>query len=33
VAGNTPARPFDLDLKAPKLPPQNLKLGFKALAK
>ena len=28
VAGNTPLRPFDLDLKAPKLPPQNLRLEF-----
>ncbi len=29
VAGNTPLRPFDLDLKAKKLPPQSLKLKFK----
>jgi hypothetical protein len=28
VAGNTPLRPFDLDLKAPKLPPQDLRLKF-----
>jgi hypothetical protein len=30
VAGNTPLRPFDLDLKAPKLPPQNLRLEFRS---
>jgi hypothetical protein len=28
VAGNTPLRPFDLDLKAPKLPPQKLRFDF-----
>jgi hypothetical protein len=28
VAGNTPTRPFDLDLKAPKLGPQNLRMEF-----
>jgi hypothetical protein len=28
VAGNTPERPFDLDLKAPKLVPQKLRLDF-----
>jgi hypothetical protein len=28
VAGNTPLRPFDLDLKAKKLPPQKLCLAF-----
>ncbi|MBI1830258.1 MAG: hypothetical protein HYR84_02270 [Planctomycetes bacterium] len=28
VAGNTPLRPFDLDLKAPKLTPQELRLKF-----
>jgi hypothetical protein len=28
VAGNTPLRPFDLDLKAPKLAPQKLRLDF-----
>ncbi|MBI2805792.1 MAG: hypothetical protein HYX68_12505 [Planctomycetes bacterium] len=28
VAGNTPLRPFDLDLKAKKLPPQKLRLEF-----
>src|SRR5262249_47706584 len=28
VAGNTPMRPFDLDLTAPKLAPQRLELGF-----
>ena len=28
VAGNTPSRPFDLDLKAPKLPPQKLRFDF-----
>lgn len=28
VAGNTPLRPFDLDLKAKMPPPQNLKLRF-----
>jgi hypothetical protein len=31
VAGNTPLRPFDFDLKAKKLPPQNLKMKFKCL--
>lgn len=30
VAGNTPLRPFDLDLKAPKLPPQKLRIPFKS---
>jgi hypothetical protein len=30
VAGNTPVRAFDFDLKAPKLPPQNLRLKFSA---
>jgi hypothetical protein len=30
VAGNTPLRPFDLDLKAPPLPPQRLSLSFHA---
>jgi hypothetical protein len=28
VAGNTPQRPFDLDLKAPALPPQRLEIPF-----
>ncbi len=28
VAGNTPSRPFDLDLKAPKMPPQKLRFDF-----
>jgi hypothetical protein len=28
VAGNTPLRPFDLDLKAPPLPPQRLSSSF-----
>jgi hypothetical protein len=28
VAGNTPLRPFDLDLKAPKLGPQKLRFDF-----
>jgi hypothetical protein len=28
VAGNTPLRPFDLDLQAPKLAPQKLRLDF-----
>jgi hypothetical protein len=28
VAGNTPLRPFDLDLQAPPLPPQRLSLSF-----
>ena len=32
VAGNTPIRPFDLDLKAPKLPDQKLRLHFKSIA-
>lgn len=27
-AGNSPLRPFDLDLKAPKLPPQKLRISF-----
>ncbi len=31
VAGNTPLRPFDLDLKAPKLPPQRLRIPFKCV--
>jgi hypothetical protein len=30
VAGNTPLRPFDLDLKAPKLPPQKLRMEFQS---
>jgi hypothetical protein len=30
IAGNTPLRPFDLDLKAPKLAPQKLRLEFQA---
>lgn len=30
VAGNTPVRPFDLDLKTPKLAPQNLRFEFQA---
>jgi hypothetical protein len=30
VAGNTLQRPFDLDLKAPALPPQSLELPFRA---
>ena len=29
VAGNTPLRPFDFDLKAPKLPAQKLRLEFR----
>ena len=28
VAGNTPVRPFDNDLKAPKLAPQKLRFDF-----
>ena len=32
VAGNTPLRPFDFDLKAPKLPEQKLRLEFKSIA-
>jgi hypothetical protein len=32
VAGNTPLRPFDLDLKTPKQPPQKLRLPFRPLA-
>ena len=27
-AGNTPVRPFDLDLRAPKRTPQNLRIPF-----
>lgn len=30
VAGNTPALPFDHDLKAPKLPPQKMRFEFEA---
>ena len=30
VAGNTPLNPFDVDLTAPKLPPQKLRLDFHA---
>ena len=29
VAGNTPTRPFDLDLQTPKLPPQPLQWTFR----
>jgi hypothetical protein len=32
VAGNTPMRAFDFDLKAPKLPEQKLRLEFKSIA-
>jgi hypothetical protein len=32
VAGNTPQRPFDLDLKAPRLPAQRLHLPFRPVA-
>jgi hypothetical protein len=32
VAGNTPQRPFDLDLKAPRLPAQQLHLPFRPVA-
>lgn len=28
VAGNTPSRPFDMDLRSPKLPPQKLQIAF-----
>jgi hypothetical protein len=31
VCGNTPVQPFDVDLKAPKLPPQKLRLDFKCV--
>lgn len=32
VAGNNPLRPFDLDLRTPKLPPQKLRLEFRPLS-
>jgi len=28
VAGNTPLRPFDMDLQSPKLPPQKMQIDF-----
>jgi hypothetical protein len=33
VAGNTPARPFDLDLNATRRPPQRLELSFRPAAR